>query len=352
MSAFSMCMCMDGVEIPALDSHDPTGTLDVKLMHRNFLTRGQPEFIGTAPDIIIRSTSHELRYFGAVKPLTYESSAHVRLHEEEEWHVAALGTDGEQTRSDSAGMHNILSDVRVFLIRGGFYRGPEITILHAFTLSSSSTTASSSSSTHASASLTASAEGEQGSAVQGANGARGTPDKGKWVPAKDPVSGRTYYWHSITKQSRWRVPKEDGGEADATGRMELPSRPSSDTVSAILEARAQRHGAAGGQEHQEAQGKEGGGGGDPGVDGDGRAGQVGEGEGEALLSGGGWLRGGGLGGEKSVGGMSEGERGKVLLHAAGEEMMQARVALDAGTLAMTRSHLLLVDRYCVLRAGW
>jgi len=58
----------------------------------------------------------------------------------------------------------------------------------------------------------------------------------------------------------------------------------------------------------------------------------------------------GGGGVEKASGLDERERGSVLQRAAGEEMVQARVTLLESTLAITRTHFILVDRHCVLRA--
>ena len=64
----------------------------------------------------------------------------------------------------------------------------------------------------------------------------------------------------------------------------------------------------------------------------------------------GWAEGGGVIGEGGDSGLSEKERASVLLYAAGEEMVQARVSLQDGMLAMTRTHMIVVNRHCLLRA--
>jgi hypothetical protein len=33
--------------------------------------------------------------------------------------------------------------------------------------------------------------------------------KGKWKEVADPKTGRTYYYHTRTRETRWRKPKED-----------------------------------------------------------------------------------------------------------------------------------------------
>jgi len=90
--------------------------LSAQLLHRNFLGGGEPDFISDAPDIIIRSTSHQISYSHTIKPLAYESLARLRLHEDENWRVSA--TDRGGGGGDHAGnMQEVLKDVHCFLIR-------------------------------------------------------------------------------------------------------------------------------------------------------------------------------------------------------------------------------------------
>jgi hypothetical protein len=316
------------------------GLLATQLMHRNFLSGGgAPDFIADAADIIIRSSTHELSYSHSIKALTYDSSVRVRLHTDDGWHVRALGggTGGD--------VREVLKDVKALLIRGGFYRGSEITILHSFEISSSSSSASSSSAS-ASASSAAGAAAADGGLSSAGGGGR---DKGKWIPAKDPVSGRTYYWHSITKQSRWRMPKEEADahsqnsssstfstSSSASSVSSSSSRPCAQTVSQLLDARVHRESSDEGRRGEKAPSQ-------------GETRDFNE-RTEANVRGEGRAASGEDDGGVGAGGMSESERGSLLQRAGGQEMVQARVTLEDSILAITRTHLLVVDRHCVLRA--
>ena len=333
-------------------------------MHRNFLGGSTPEFISDAADIIIRSASHELRYSRAVKPLAYQSSAQLRLHEDEGWHLHGRGAGTAGSEGGSGEMQAVLADVRGLLIRGGFYRGPEITTLTSVVLSAAPHVSSSPESA-ATSSTSVGRAATSGQEEQGWG-----PEKGRWIPAKDPVSGRTYYWHSITKQSRWRIPKEEheaSQPSSSTTAASSGGRPGVQTLSDLDDARAQRQassdlsraghdagaapalGQQPGATSQEAtdaarprRGRDDSSGmrAGAGV----AAGGVEVEVGEVLAEGGGGIE------EGSDSGLSEKERASVLLHAAGEEMVQARVSLQDGILAMTRTHMILVDRHCLLRA--
>ena len=288
------------------------GAVEAELMHRNFLAGGAPEFIGDAADVIIRSSTHELQYFSAVKPLSYQSSPRIRLHEDAGWRVSALGGSSLE---GSGSMQDVLKDVSAVLIRGGFYVGAEITILHSFTLFAAAARAGS---TPSSTVL------GRGALAPGVGQAK----TGRWVPAKDPVSGRTYYWHSITKQSRWTLPKEDaddvgrGGHAVAQEQMPVEARQQDqrggEVVSKVLESMPHR---------AVAQGEV------VGAAGEGRRTSLhvpfhhGEATGASEAQSGVHTAKHAHEVDHAAGGLTEKERGNVLSHAAGEEMVQARISL-------------------------
>ena len=132
-------------------------------MHRNFLSGGAPDFISDAADIIIRSATHELSYSRAIKPLTYESLARVRLHEDEGWRLRELegwgfrrGGGGGQHVGSGEVMRKVLQNVQGLLVRGGFYRGSEIAVLHTLKVSAAAAAASSPSSSYGTSSGTSS----------------------------------------------------------------------------------------------------------------------------------------------------------------------------------------------------
>ena len=331
-------------------------------MHRNFLSGGAPDFISDAADIIIRSATHELSYSRAIKPLTYESLARVRLHEDEGWRLRELegwgfrrGGGGGQHVGSGEVMRKVLQNVQGLLVRGGFYRGSEIAVLHTLKVSAAAAAASSPSSSYGTSSGTS-------SSAKPENSGGGGGEEGKWIPAKDPVSGRTYYWHSITKQSRWRIPQEDAHAASPASSPSSPpslsspansaassasaasvSRPGADTVSQLLHARARRQSSSGAQDssHEPDDGAQPRGA-------DSASAVLGT---DQAVHGGVRAEGAGSGEEGDAGrGMTERERGSVLQRAAGEHMVQARVSLQDSILAITSTHFILVDRHCVLRA--
>eukprot|EP00960_Hanusia_phi_P071298 767520-Hanusia_phi.AAC.2 len=259
VNVLSVDAVWDGVEVVEDTSHEWYYSLPPKLydglahaygnilkwelIHRNFPNKFE-EFL-FAHDLIIRGKGLSVSFSGAVDPLKFKTNAQAWIHESAGWKVKY---DVENLWNDAKAedIQQALQNVRGLLFRGGFYQGSEVTVLVSFQLEAMQKVSKiadakfngeegNENNLHGRP-QTRAHQNSDGSFVKKSSSETGRDKKarspsldeafqqdvqeGVWIPAKDPVKGKTYFWNSVTKQSVWKLPKgakvqekkDDGGK--------------------------------------------------------------------------------------------------------------------------------------------
>jgi hypothetical protein len=215
-----------------------------ELHHARFFSEaarfmGSTSAAGPAPpDLVLipRRPGAALAYRGAAISWTYRTAAAIALDASAPWLVLADPDSiaaAPGPRADEAAVRTVLADLAEIRVRGGYYNGSEITTLRAVALYSGPVPShtppvptpsppapvqpdSRQPQPQPEPTTSRVAHQQRQKEVVSAAGMEraalaGHAAAGRWIRATHSETGRTYYWHSITKQSRWKPPPEDGG---------------------------------------------------------------------------------------------------------------------------------------------